>query len=786
MPHVAEGKLPPQEFPRRNLWAAAAVAVPTALALAGHSASARRRKFRVQLCSGPDSEAAVMELNKSTDSDDEPQEEPQQNGLAEGGSSSSKQRRRPKGSLVIGQRQDSLRLWGGDGYKVSSVGFGAQRLDALKLKQEKQIVRAKWLPKREHWDGWITDDIEESFGGVLPGQEVQVFVERSTQERSWADGVVLGADMEAGRLAVRLALDNLPVVEVSLGSGSVRRPEDARELCTDEELNLVSRCRSREDVAGLCEFILKTPSIAARSHGIAALARMGKPGTAQRLLERECLNITSVALREIAHCHANAGDLTSALSVVFGLQGSQLPRHAAALLHVEVMALAVTGVIQVEKAKSGINQTMFLLGVEQNVAVQEIVRTAAESFPKLEACAQEVRDLPALTSRDGFTEAFNELLLSCGRACAVSLSFKVLEWMEVMVIPKNAFTYEAIGLNIVKRVTPLSKVWDLPTAPEELCPEVVFAGRSNVGKSSLVNMMLGRIALAPTSNKPGKTKTMDFYDVNAGHPALPRFRLVDVPGLGFAKASADMRTRWVNMIGGYFVQRRALRIVFHLLDAQLGEILDPDRQLWRLLAEAKRTDYELCICLTKSDNATAPMLEKFAKVIRDELRRQGSAIAVNATIFACSSKTKLGKDTLWRKIWTALQDRPEDDEVLDLEDDEEGEETEATGPESLDFDAIGPADALRWRQEEFAYQPGEEEEMEADRNEKRAEASRQYERRKEERRQRQKAAKQAAAKRRQEEEWAAQHGKRPPPGILNIFLSDEGGLLVPRQDTDED
>eukprot|EP00439_Symbiodinium_sp_Y106_P083963 s217_g24.t1 len=150
---------------------------------------------------------------------------------------------------------------------------------------------------------------------------------------------------------------------------------------------------------------------------------------------------------------------------------------------------------------------------------------------------------------------------------------------------------------------------------------------------------------------------MDFFDVNNGHPALPRFRLVDVPGLGFARVSHELRERWISLIGGYFVQRKSLKLVFHLLDAGLCELMPADRELWRLLAQepssqARRSDYELCIVLTKADNSVPSQLERFASLVREALRREGSDLALRATIFACSSMTKLGKDTLWRKIWS--------------------------------------------------------------------------------------------------------------------------------------
>ncbi|CAJ1378522.1 unnamed protein product [Effrenium voratum] len=157
--------------------------------------------------------------------------------------------------------------------------------------------------------------------------------------------------------------------------------------------------------------------------------------------------------------------------------------HAAQLL-LEVLALGLTGTILKEREKRDSSDN--LSGVETNKEVQRAVAEVVEHIPKLGPWAEKVRLLPTPNRQQCFTEPFNELLLSCGRAHAVKLSFRVLEWMEALTIPKNSFTYEAIGVNVVKRITRLKKVWDLPQAPEDnACPEVVFAGRSNVGKSSL-------------------------------------------------------------------------------------------------------------------------------------------------------------------------------------------------------------------------------------------------------------------------------------------------------------
>ncbi|CAL1171955.1 unnamed protein product [Cladocopium goreaui] len=155
----------------------------------------------------------------------------------------------------------------------------------------------------------------------------------------------------------------------------------------------------------------------------------------------------------------------------------------------------------------------------------------------------------------------------------------------------------------------------------------------------------------------------------------------------------------ITHLPGYFVQRQSLKVVFHLLvgpqefgtklqrkmDAGLCELMPADRELWRLLAQAKRSDYELCIVLTKADNSVPSQLERFANIVREALRREGSDLAVRAKIFACSAVSKLGKDTLWRKIWSAVGG-------------------EASTIEDL---GEGPDNAERYRKTEFGWdEPG--------------------------------------------------------------------------------
>lgn len=126
--------------------------------------------------------------------------------------------------------------------------------------------------------------------------------------------------------------------------------------------------------------------------------------------------------------------------------------------------------------------------------------------------------------------------------------------------------------------------------PPSDMPEVVFAGRSNVGKSSLINKLLNRKSLARVSSKPGKTATINFYNLDGA-------RLVDLPGYGFAKVSASEKQRWAELIDGYFAQERDLRLVVLLIDSRHAPSKD-DLTMLNFLIEG---EFPMVIVLTKID-----------------------------------------------------------------------------------------------------------------------------------------------------------------------------------------
>ena len=166
--------------------------------------------------------------------------------------------------------------------------------------------------------------------------------------------------------------------------------------------------------------------------------------------------------------------------------------------------------------------------------------------------------------------------------------------------------------------------------PAEM-PEVAFAGRSNVGKSSLLNALVGRKALARTSVTPGRTQELNFFDV--GEPAV--FRLVDMPGYGFAKAPKDVVKKWRFLVNDYLRGRQALKRALVLIDSRHG-IKDVDREVLAMLDKAA-VSYRLV--LTKADKVKATDLAEVLARTEEEARKRPAA---HPQILQTSSETGMG------------------------------------------------------------------------------------------------------------------------------------------------
>ena len=185
-------------------------------------------------------------------------------------------------------------------------------------------------------------------------------------------------------------------------------------------------------------------------------------------------------------------------------------------------------------------------------------------------------------------------------------------------------------------VTFLKSAPELRFLPEADLPEVAFAGRSNVGKSSLLNALTGRTSLARTSNTPGRTQELNFFDVG-GQPGVdpPRLRLVDMPGYGFAKAPPEVVRRWRYLVNDYLRGRPALKRALVLIDSRHG-IKEVDREIMQMLDRAA-VSYRLV--LTKADKVKATDLAAVSDQTAAEARKRPAA---HPEVIATSSEGGMG------------------------------------------------------------------------------------------------------------------------------------------------
>lgn len=170
------------------------------------------------------------------------------------------------------------------------------------------------------------------------------------------------------------------------------------------------------------------------------------------------------------------------------------------------------------------------------------------------------------------------------------------------------------------RVDFLLSAPQLKFLPEPTVPEIAFSGRSNVGKSSLLNALVGRKAIARASVTPGRTQELNFFEV--GEPT--QFRLVDMPGYGFAKAPPKVVDRWKALVRTYLKGRQVLNRTLVLVDSRHG-LKDVDREMMRMLDETA-VGYRLV--LTKADKVKASALDEVATKVADEARKHPAAFPV--------------------------------------------------------------------------------------------------------------------------------------------------------------
>ncbi len=174
--------------------------------------------------------------------------------------------------------------------------------------------------------------------------------------------------------------------------------------------------------------------------------------------------------------------------------------------------------------------------------------------------------------------------------------------------------------------------------PGDHLPQIAFSGRSNVGKSSLINSLLNRKSLARVSGEPGKTITVNFYSIDR------KLYFVDLPGYGYAKRSPEDKKRWSALTDGYFTNNPnidAVRLVCQLIDSRIG----PTEDDWNMLEYLTESRMNFFVVGTKCDKLNRSERDKFASLMAEEMPE------VPYVLY--SAKTGEGRDLLWKQILAA-------------------------------------------------------------------------------------------------------------------------------------
>ena len=200
---------------------------------------------------------------------------------------------------------------------------------------------------------------------------------------------------------------------------------------------------------------------------------------------------------------------------------------------------------------------------------------------------------------------------------------------------------------VIKNVSLETVIGVTSKIPDNQLPEIAFAGKSNVGKSSLINALMNRKSLARTSAQPGKTQTINFYNIN------DELYFVDLPGYGYAKVSQQEKEKWGKMIEKYLHRSKVLQAVFLLVDIR-HEPSANDRQMYEwILANG----YHPIVIATKLDKINRSQIAKQVKLVK-----QGLGVDKDTIVIPFSAETKQGREEIWNLIDEIRSDAEESGE----------------------------------------------------------------------------------------------------------------------------
>ena len=194
---------------------------------------------------------------------------------------------------------------------------------------------------------------------------------------------------------------------------------------------------------------------------------------------------------------------------------------------------------------------------------------------------------------------------------------------------------------VIKNVSLETVIGVTSSIPDNKMPEIAFAGKSNVGKSSLINALMNRKSLARTSAQPGKTQTINFYNIN------DELYFVDLPGYGYAKVSQQEKEKWGKMIEKYLRQSKVLKAVFLLIDIR-HEPSANDKQMYEWILS---NGYSPIIIATKLDKINRSQIQKQVKLIKQKLEVEKGTVVI-----PFSAESKQGRDEIYELIDTLVTD----------------------------------------------------------------------------------------------------------------------------------
>lgn len=193
---------------------------------------------------------------------------------------------------------------------------------------------------------------------------------------------------------------------------------------------------------------------------------------------------------------------------------------------------------------------------------------------------------------------------------------------------------------VIKNVSLETVIGVTSKVPQNNMPEIAFAGKSNVGKSSLINALMNRKSLARTSSQPGKTQTINFYNIN------DKLYFVDLPGYGYAKVSKQEKEKWGKMIEKYLRQSKVLKAVFLLIDIRH----DPSANDKMMYDWILSNGFHPVIIATKADKINRSQLQKHIKAVK-----QGLEVDKDTIVIPFSAQTKQGREEIYGLIDSMME-----------------------------------------------------------------------------------------------------------------------------------